>query len=104
MISMWANDLMMMARLPPVNVIIPAITPAGTATRGTMLTVAPGTWSGATAYLYQWYLGALPIIGAITNTLDTSALLPGSVVKAQVVGVNLLTLQSTAESQTVTIT
>lgn len=55
----------------PVNTVAPAI--ASSAVIGTLLTVTPGTWTGATTLTYQWQRnsGSWVDIGGATNTTYT---------------------------------
>ena len=53
----------------PINITPPVI--SGSLNEGQTLTSTTGTWAsdtGVTEYLYQWYRGSEPIIGATNST------------------------------------
>ena len=55
---------------------------------GTALTCETGTWSGATAFEYQWYRNSAPIATATASTYVTAAADEGKAVQCAVTGTN----------------
>jgi len=74
---------------PPVNTTPPAVTPAGTAVNGAVLTTTNGTWTNTpTSYVRQWERDGLPIGGQTATTYTTTISDQGHNVGCQIYGVN----------------
>jgi hypothetical protein len=73
----------------PVNTVAPAISPAGPYNTGDVVTVSTGTWTGSgISYTYQWYRGASPISGEVTNTYTLAVTDEGANISARVTATN----------------
>jgi hypothetical protein len=72
---------------PPVAPAIAATTPANPVV-GSIETCAPGGWSGAPSFSYQWYVNGVAIAGATASTYTvTAANVPGAI-QCAVTGTN----------------
>ena len=73
----------------PENTAVPTI--SGTATQGSTLTGAPGTWTGipVPALTYQWLGDDVALVGATALTLVLGAPHVGMVIKFRVTGTNI---------------
>lgn len=72
---------------PPVNTVLPVV--SGTPKNGQTLTTSNGTWLNApTSYTYVWLRNGLPISGATSQTYVAASADIGTMIVAQVTGVN----------------
>lgn len=93
----------LLAKAPPTNTALPAIT--GSAIVGATLTVSTGTWTGDDiTYEYLWYRGDEPIWSATTNTYILTDADLGSAIKCQVQGQNNVGAQTVVSASTATVT
>jgi hypothetical protein len=76
----------------PVNTIAPTLSPSGTQSTGTVITLGNGTWSGATpiTFEYRWTRDNIVISGQTSNTYTLVAGDAGTVIKGQVRATNAL--------------
>jgi hypothetical protein len=76
----------------PVNTIAPTLSPSGTQSTGTVITLGNGTWSGATpiTFEYRWTRDNIVISGQTSNTYTIVAGDDGTVIKGEVRGTNAL--------------
>jgi hypothetical protein len=75
---------------PPTNAGTPATAPTvgGTATVGSELTCANGTWEGATSFAYQWLRNGKEIATATSSTYTTTAADVGTAIQCKVTASN----------------
>ena len=78
------------ANFNPVNTIAPTLSPSGTQSTGTVITLGNGTWSGATpiTFEYRWTRDNIVISGQTSNTYTIVAGDDGKVIKGEVRGIN----------------
>ena len=76
----------------PVNTIAPTLSPSGTQSTGTVITLGNGTWSGASpiTFEYRWTRNNIVISGQTSNTYTIVAGDDGTVIKGQVRATNSL--------------
>ena len=73
---------------PPVGPTSIAAPNPANPTVGTVLTCAPGTWTGAPSFTYRWYKDGVEIPGAVESTYElTAADIPGNI-QCGVLGTN----------------
>jgi hypothetical protein len=74
----------------PVNTIAPTLSPSGTQSTGTVITLGNGTWSGASpiTFEYRWLRDNSIILGQTSNTYTLVAGDDGTVIKGQVRAIN----------------
>ena len=74
----------------PVNTVAPTLSPSGTQSTGTVITLGNGTWSGATpiTFEYRWTRDNIVISGQTSNTYTIVAGDDGTVIKGQVRAIN----------------
>lgn len=74
----------------PVNTVAPTVSPSGTQSTGTVITVNVGTWSGTPTitYEYRWTRNGSPIIGATNTTYTIQAADDGTTIRCEVRGTN----------------
>jgi hypothetical protein len=74
---------------PPVNVILPRITPAGSFSVGTVLSMSTGLWTNnPTSYMYTWRRNGVSIGGANANTYTTVLADAGSTIDGVMLAIN----------------
>jgi hypothetical protein len=78
------------ANFNPVNTVAPTLSPSGTQSTGTVITLGNGTWSGATpiTFEYRWTRDNIVISGQTSNTYTIVAGDDGTVIKGQVRAIN----------------
>lgn len=88
----------------PVNTVAPSIT--GTATVGSTLTAASGTWTGNAAPTFerQWKRGGVPIAGATAATYVLTSADLGATITVTVTGINSAGRVAATSAATATIT
>jgi len=76
----------------PVNTIAPTLSPSGTQSTGTVITLGNGTWTGASpiTFEYRWTRNNIVISGQTSNTYTIVAGDDGTVIKGEVRGTNAL--------------
>jgi hypothetical protein len=74
----------------PVNTIAPTLSPSGTQSTGTIITLGNGTWTGASpiTFEYRWLRDNIVISGQTSNTYTLVAGDDGKVIKGQVRAIN----------------
>jgi len=74
----------------PANTVAPTISPSGTQSTGTLITVSVGTWTGTPTitYEYLWTRNGSPISGAVNNTYTIQAADDGTTIRCEVRGTN----------------
>ena len=80
------------ANFNPVNTIAPTLSPSGTQSTGTIITLGNGTWTGASpiTFEYRWTRNNIVISGQTSNTYTIVAGDDGTVIKGEVRGTNSL--------------
>ena len=76
----------------PVNTVAPTLSPSGTQSTGTVITLGNGTWTGATpiTYEYRWLRDNSIILGQTSSTYTIVAGDDTKVIKGQVRATNAL--------------
>lgn len=76
----------------PINTVAPTLSPSGTQSTGTVITLGNGTWTGATpiTFEYRWTRNNIVISGQTSNTYTIVAGDDGTVIKGEVRGTNSL--------------
>ena len=76
----------------PINTVAPTLSPSGTQSTGTVITLGNGTWAGATpiTFEYRWTRDNIVISGQTSNTYTIVAGDDGTVIKGEVRGTNTL--------------
>jgi hypothetical protein len=76
----------------PVNTVAPTLSPSGTQSTGTVITLGNGTWTGASpiTFEYRWTRNNIVISGQTSNTYTIVAGDDGTVIKGEVRGTNSL--------------
>ncbi len=74
----------------PANTVAPTISPSGTQSTGTLITVSVGTWTGTPTitYEYRWTRNGSPISGAVNTTYTIQAADDGTTIRCEVRGTN----------------
>jgi hypothetical protein len=74
----------------PVNTVAPTLSPSGTQSTGTVITLGNGTWSGATpiTFEYRWLRDNIVISGQTSNTYTLVSGDDGTVIKGEVRAIN----------------
>ena len=74
----------------PVNTVAPTVSPSGTQSTGTLITVSVGTWTGlpTITYEYRWTRNGSPISGAVNTTYTIQAADDGTTIRCEVRGTN----------------
>ena len=80
------------ANFNPINTIAPTLSPSGTQSTGTVITLGNGTWTGATpiTFEYRWTRNNIVIAGQTSNTYTIVAGDDGTIIKGEVRGTNAL--------------
>jgi hypothetical protein len=75
----------------PVNTVAPTLSPSGTQSTGTVITLGNGTWTGTSpiTFEYRWTRNNVVIAGQTNNTYTIVAGDDGTVIKGEVRGVNV---------------
>lgn len=78
------------ANFIPTNTVAPTLTPSGSQSTGTVITLGNGTWTGASpiTYEYRWTRDNVVISGETANTYTILAGDDGTVIKGQVRATN----------------
>jgi hypothetical protein len=98
-----AAAVALLAKAPPENTVLPAIT--GSTVVGSTLTVSNGTWAGEDLiYDYLWYRGDDPVWSQTTNTYVLTDADLGATIKCQVQVQNEVGAQTVVSESTAVIT
>jgi hypothetical protein len=74
---------------PPVNVVLPRITPAGSVSPGATLSMSTGLWTNnPTSYMYTWRRNGVSIVGASANTYTTTVADAGTTIDGVMLAIN----------------
>jgi hypothetical protein len=74
---------------PPTNTVLPAVTPAGTAVNGAVLTTTNGSWTNSpTSYVRAWLRDGAVIAGQTATTYTTVAADATHNISCRIYGVN----------------
>ena len=84
------SNIITVVDFAPVNTVAPTVSPSGTQSTGTLISVTTGSWSGVApiTYEYKWTRNGIAISGATSSTYTIQLADDGTTIRVEVKGTN----------------